>query len=276
MTPDLDLLTALTNLREQESRAASQFYDELEYHEESADPSWHIETCYIQLLVVLEAFNLPALRSMVDADYQSAKGSDKGFLKAAVDFSGPYSVELSKINRWLSALEILLPNDKHTAVTKNLLDIIRNIHYVITDRSVFDSVPQNERDVHLRTEAVLRSVFRGLLHKPRLSKPIKSFEPDTGIRSLRTLIEYKFLARRGDIARVADEILADTRGYTSKEWRRFLYVIYETHRFRKEEEWNQLLRESGVPRNTTAVVLSGEPGGASKAPEENKKAKAAR
>ncbi len=39
---------------------------------------------------------------------------------------------------------------------------------------------------------------------------------------------------------------------------RFLYVIYETKRFRKGSEWNQLLRESDVPESTRVVVLSGE------------------
>lgn len=54
-------------------------------------------------------------------------------------------------------------------------------------------------------------------------------------------------------------ILADTRGYTSKDWNRFLYVIYETNRFRTEKDWNQFLEQSGITKNTTVVVLSGEP-----------------
>ena len=73
------------------------------------------------------------------------------------------------------------------------------------------------------------------------------------------MIEYKFLSRKEDIAAIADQVLADTRGYSSKEWARFLYVIYETNRFRTESEWNQLMRDSEVPSNTTVVVLSGEP-----------------
>jgi hypothetical protein len=105
----------------------------------------------------------------------------------------------------------------------------------------------------------LKCVFPDLKHKPTLTKQIKNFEPDTGIPSIETLIEYKFLSRREDIATIADEVLADTRGYTSRDWNRFLYVIYETNRIRPEKDWNQLLRQSGVPENTTIVVLGGEP-----------------
>ena len=142
---------------------------------------------------------------------------------------------------------------------KDLLQIIRNIHYVITDTAVFATVPANEKDVHLRIEAILKCVFPDLKHKPTLSKQIKNFEPDSGISSLRTLVEYKYVSRKEDVGAIADQLLADTRGYTSKDWERFLYVIYETNRFRTEDDWNQFMRESDVPMNTTVVVLSGEP-----------------
>jgi len=53
-------------------------------------------------------------------------------------------------------------------------------------------------------------------------------------------------------------VLADTRGYVSKDWERFVHVIYETVRLKPESEWTHMLRESGVGDNTTAVVISGE------------------
>ena len=66
-------------------------------------------------------------------------------------------------------------------------------------------------------------------------------------------------SKREDIPTIADQILADTRGYVSKDWKTFLYVIYKTNRFKPENDWIELLRQSGVPENTTVVVLSGEP-----------------
>jgi len=58
---------------------------------------------------------------------------------------------------------------------------------------------------------------------------------------------------------VADQVLADTRGYTSREWNSFIYVIYETERFRSESQWRQFLRECAVESNATIVVMSGHP-----------------
>ena len=104
---------------------------------------------------------------------------------------------------------------------------------------------------------MLRCIFPDLKHKPSLSKPLKNFEPDTGIPSQRTLIEYKFIKAAKDVPVISDQILADTRGYTSTEWDRFVYVIYETERFQTEEKWTAHLRESGVSMSSTVVVLAG-------------------
>jgi hypothetical protein len=260
MTRSIDIQTVITNLEEQVGKASRQFDWWIITGDDWDKPSWNIEACFIQLLTVLEALGMPELRNNVYAEYTEIKASSLGFSeKAPTPEDQPYSAILSRIRRYILALKALLPSNKHTTVTKDLLDIIRNVHYVITDKAVFPDVPQNEKDVHLRIEAILKCVFPDLKHKPSLSKQIKNFEPDTGIPSLETLIEYKFLSRKEDIGAIADQLLADTRGYTSKDWERFLYVIYETNRFRTESDWNQLMRDSGVPMNTTVVVLSGEP-----------------
>lgn len=260
MTRSIDTQTVIANLEKQVARTYSQFNRWTTIGDDWDEPSWGIETCFIQLLAGLEALGMPELRNNVYAEYLEIKNSSKGFSESGSNPEGDsYSPVLGIINRYIVALKALLPSDKHTTVTKDLLDIIRNVHYVITDKAVFPDVPQNEKDVHLRIEAILKSVFPDLKHKPSLSKQVKNFEPDTGIPSLKTLVEYKFLSRKEDVGVIADQLLADTRGYVSKDWERFLYVVYETSRLRTESDWNQLMRDSGVPLNTTVVVLSGEP-----------------
>lgn len=259
MKQGLDIQGAIRNLNERIKEADRDCYNwwlgDREYN-----PSWSIELCFLQLLAITEALELEELRKMVHLEYSKIKDSKKGFLESKPDNDGePYSTALSQIRQLVRPLESFFPKEAYTTVTKDLLQIIRDIHYVITDKDLFGTVPSNESDVHLRIEGILKCVFPDLKHKPVLTKQIKNFEPDTGIPSIKTLIEYKFLSRKDDTAKIADQILADTRGYLSKEWRHFLYVIYETNRFRTERDWDQLLRQSGVPENTTIVVLSGEP-----------------
>ena len=260
MKDKINIQTAVQNLDTRLNKAYRQFEEWHMYGELWMEPSWLIESCFLQLLAIAEVLDLPELRRMTYKEYAAIKSAKTGFNKVVRDEDGePHSPVIARMRCYLASLENLFPCDSNTTVTKDLLQIIRDVHYVITDTGVFSDTPANENDVHLRIEAILKCVFPDLKHKPTLTKQIKNFVPDTGIPSLKTLVEYKFLSRKRDIGPIADEVLADTRGYTSKDWARFLYVIYETNRFRTEKDWAQFLQESGVPNNTAIVVLGGEP-----------------
>jgi len=251
---------AIYDLKNKISEADRRFDDWILTNNEYKNPFWLIERCFIQLLAIAEAIGLEEFRKMIHVEYDEIKTSKDGFLEVSCTPDGePYSLIISKIRLFIYALESFFPKQNHTKISKDLLRIIRDIHYVITDKVLFRTTPSNENDVHLRIEGILKCVFPDLKHKPAITKQIKNFEPDTGIPSIETLIEYKFLSSKEDIAVIADQVLADTRGYTSRDWNHFLYIIYETNRFRTEKEWSQLLTQSGVPENTTIVVLSGEP-----------------
>jgi hypothetical protein len=255
MNSILDIQQSISALRSSINEAQQAFNEDNEFN----DPAWHIESCFLKLLTVTEAMELIEINKIVTQEYNAIKASKGGF--GATDKTPDndlYPIHLARARQFFATLAIFFPLEEQTKFTQDLLQIIRDIHYTITDDDLFGSVPKNEKDVHLRIEGILKPIFPDLKHKPALAKPIKNFEPDTGIPSLQTLIEYKFLSRKGDIPLFADQILADTRGYFSKEWKRFVYVVYETKRFKPEREWNNLLRESGVPSDTTVVVLSGE------------------
>jgi len=265
MNQPLNIEQAITNLRSAVANADSRFEDMI-YNpgDELNDAGWRIETCFLILLTIVEALGLSELHKMILSEYASIKGSKKGFVENEIVGGEPFSVCLSRIRQFLRVIEQFFPQKEPTMISKDVLQIIRDIHYTITDKALFANVPKDEKDVHIRIEGILKCVFPDLKHKPTLTKQIKNFEPDTGIPSIETLIEYKFLSRAEDVPVIADQVLADTRGYTSKDWKRFIYVIYETNRFKREKEWVQLLRQSGVPENTTVVVLSGEPPARSK------------
>jgi sulfur carrier protein ThiS len=260
MTDKVDCQMSLQNLQKRIAEADSRFDDWARTGEDWYDPSWYIEACFLQLLALAESLGLGGFHQMVLAEYSKLSSSKQGFRAVESTPDGdPYSAILSRARCFKQALDGFFPEEPMISVTKDVLQILRDVHYVIADPKIFGSPPANEADVHVRIEGILKCVFPDLKRKPMLTKQIKNFEPDTGIPSVRTLIEYKFLSRSEDVGTIADQILADTRGYTSRDWIRFLYVIYETNRIRKESEWNQLLRESGVPESTVVVVLSGEP-----------------
>ena len=251
------LAAALDAISEDIEKADSAFEGHL-YTDDSwslGSSEWRIHLAFSKLLVLCEVLHLPKLYDdiaqtlkLAEADWSASVKDPEGDLH--LKWGGP-------ARRYHQTLQSIFLTESSQTVTKDLEAIVRDSLYVITDKRIYGSAPKSEDDVHLRLEGILRCVFPDLLRKPSLSKPIKNFVPDTGIPSIKTIIEYKFVSDRTQVSAIADEILADTRGYTAEKWKAFLYVIYETERFRPEAEWRQLLRECGNAENVSAIVLSG-------------------
>jgi hypothetical protein len=216
-----------------------------------------IESAFIKVRILLEAANLPeALKAVQEMEAQAKQNyADTALSRETGEM---YLVWGAALGTYLDALELILGDTEARTVSKHVVEILRATQYSITDRKCFLEPPKDEKEVHVRIEAVLRCIFPDLIHKPRITKQIKQFEPDTGLPSIRTLIEYKFIASAEEAKRVAGEVLSDTRGYLSKEWDQFIYVIYETKRIRPEKQWNQLLRASDVGSNSSIIVIHGE------------------
>ena len=175
----INIQVAIQNLNGKIKEAYNNFDKWVITGDDYIEPSWLIEVCFLQLLAIAEALGLEELRKMIYKEYSEVKNSKKGFLDAEHTPDGElYSTVLSRIQRFLHALESFFPTEDHTKVTKDLLQIIRDIHYVITDKDLFRTTPSNENDVHLRIEGILKCVFPDLKHKPNLTKQIKNFEPE--------------------------------------------------------------------------------------------------
>lgn len=219
---------------------------------------YYIESAFIHTLVLLDKLNLSRTYEQVRGIFEKAQ--KEGFRESRHGIDEPYLFWSAEIYDYLQAIgNSYNIHPFSNLVLKDIVSILRATLYSITDKTIFNNPPINENEVHSRIEAVLKCIFPDLKHKPFITKPIKNFEPDTGLPSVRTLIEYKFISTQKDAKRISDEVLADTRGYFSRDWEKFIYVIYETSRIRPETEWIQLLRESGVQSNTQILVLSGEP-----------------
>lgn len=220
------------------------------------DTAWRIEEAFATMRILLETAGLPeALKAVQEMEASARHKWDA----IETDQDGePWFTWVGRLYRYINALEATFGQPKATSVRKDVIEILRATQYSITDKNCFQNSPASETEVHVRVEAVLRCVFPDLLHKPSISKQIKNFQPDTGLPSIGTLIEYKFMADQGEEKRIADEVLADTRGYLSNEWKTYIYVIYETKRIKPESQWRQLLRDSGIKSDTEIIVISGE------------------
>ena len=217
---------------------------------------YFVERAFVETLVFLEAQGLMRTYAEVEALRDKAK---QNYSEMELDSVGdPCLVWDDRLSQHLRAIENTLGESLGGTVSKDIVEILRGTQNCITD-PCFGRAPVSERDVHDRIEAVLRCVFPNLVRKPAVSKGIKSFHADTGLPSIRTLIEYKFMTDKKDVGKVADEILADSRGYLSKDWDTLLFVVYETRRIKTEQAWNDMVRNCGLGSGARVIVIPGEP-----------------
>jgi hypothetical protein len=217
--------------------------------------SYYVENAFIGTLVLLESLELLESFRLVKALNSRAR---KDYAKVH-DYEGDlYLVWPEKLRHFIGALKRTSGKLDSNTVTRDVIELLRACEYVITDRKVFSTLPTSELDVHTRIEGILRAVFQDVRTKPNIDKPIKNFQPDTGLPSVKTLIEYKYVKTKADVKRVSDELLADTRGYVSKEWNQIICVVYETGRIESERKWKLHLRDCGLMETVDIIVIRGE------------------
>jgi len=222
---------------------------------------------------------------------QAIAGMVKTAFHAALSLCDKYSLptEARNIERLLSEADDLVQVDEYDGTglfylhwgsrLQSELNIIKNLYVETTGVEIPSSLnlvvqiirqaeytmeelnkhPNSEKELDEFMESLFKSIYPQLLSTPTLPKPIKNFEPDTGIPSLRLLIEYKYVASKEHVKQVVDEILADTAGYKSKDWAYFFFIVYEQRRFMSEEKWNDFLRQCGAAENTWVFVIHGIP-----------------
>jgi len=257
---DKTILSLRSYLREAENIFFRKIYGRPQHEYPEMVITYYIEKTFTELLILLESLGLKNTYSIVQKLYKEAKGSKNSFNASAMGIDEPYLIWPEKLNDYIDAIGNVYNVEADDIIKpSSLIEVLRHAVYPITDTNVFEGPPKNERELHLRLEAILKCVFPDLIHEPSLSKPIKNFRPDSGIPSLRTLIEYKYISNQKGAKRIVDEVLADRAAYKSRDWKTFLFVIYETRRIRHEKEWKQLIKESDVSKNTDVIVLSGIP-----------------
>jgi hypothetical protein len=217
---------------------------------------YYIEAAFVRSILLFEFLGLTrALEAVIKLREEASEDYSK-----TEHFEDLFSYWGSKLRLYLEALEPIVGVSDEGVVTKQLLDILRATEYAVTQK-VFGEAPSKEKEVQDRIELILKCVYPDVISQPSLTKPIKNFRADTGIASTRTLIEYKYINTIDRAKMIADQILADSRGYTDSDWDNFIFVIYETKRIFPEQDWKRLLIASGVD-STDIVVLCGEPAAA--------------
>ncbi len=97
--------------------------------------------------------------------------------------------------------------------------------------------PSSEAEVREAVREVLQFSFRDVVREIPITKNLKVYKPDIGVRSLMAAAEYKFIDSATEAKAALDGIYADMRGYSGHhEWRSFYAVLYLTAPFYTQKD----------------------------------------
>ncbi|MCZ6688085.1 MAG: hypothetical protein O7H41_00575 [Planctomycetota bacterium] len=255
-----DIKTAVHAIQTRLNRASSVGENWLLYQSDPLDADqceWYLRETWLLLVDLIERLDhgsfLEAAKTDREACLKDPLASEMGAHELFLTWVGRADSFLSMIE------ELHLPSetDEESGSDDNLLDVIRNSEYYIASRAIFGWVPCREEDVHQRIDGLLKCTYTDLRKNPPLSKPIKGFIPDSGIPSLKTALEYKFIQTEVEAKAAVDEILADIGGYQSDIYDTIIFVIYEVARLFSERDWNAAVKASKPRAEVRVVILRG-------------------
>lgn len=266
---ELNVEGCLESIRKRIKKAENYFFD-LQASEYGPDDesyrvvdeavaSENMLDAWLLIITLFEKCNHQALCNSTKVEFEECK---KDPLKSDMGYDDPYLVWGSRAYALSEIFEDLHFNKSYNAdltSTIDLANVIQNMERYITSRAIFGHLPRNEDDVHNRIEKALECIYSDVRHKPPISKRIKGFEGDTGLPGLSTLIEYKYVDSPDAKKQAFEQILADIGGYQCKEYKNFVFVMYETMRFSNEDEWKSAIEDCNPPSPIEVILLKGSP-----------------
>lgn len=118
---------------------------------------------------------------------------------------------------------------------QKLIEYLQHTRFYVS--KLFKGIPSSEMDIQNVMHPILEGFFGAEFHKnPPISQSIKSYEPDCGIKSIGTAVEFKFVDTEQELKTAMDGIYTDLSGYSgSKDWTQFISVFYMTDSFRSNK-----------------------------------------
>jgi len=124
--------------------------------------------------------------------------------------------------------------------------------------TAFKLEPKNEKGVQDAMAQALRFAFPDVVREFPISKNLKVYKPDFGVRSLHAAVEYKFIDSAIEAKKSLDDTYTDMKGYGGTfEWRHFYAVYYMTDTFFTQRDVTAEYKLVNAGRNWTPLVVVG-------------------
>jgi hypothetical protein len=199
---------------------------------------------YVQVTTALDLIGLGASR----ADLVSAwKAFEQEGLQMTLKYHPEPGVIVCGAFEYLDAVIDVIgaigPKADPTPATGDTVDngeLLRLERYL--DRTAFIIekrllIPKKENDIQCVMDEYLDFIYGAdCYHHFDIPGVVKNFRPDSGIKSLKVVIEFKFADSLEELKKCAAGLFEDAAGYrASSDWTRFYSVIYMTGAYGTKE-----------------------------------------
>ncbi|CAD7053733.1 hypothetical protein RHAB21_04542 [Pseudorhizobium halotolerans] len=137
-----------------------------------------------------------------------------------------------------------------------LQNILENTRKILVNAGI--PVPNSEKEIYAAVGKVLNYAFHDVIPQYSLPRPLKQYKPEFAIKSIKSLVEYKFARNENDLKLKVDELYTDTRGYVNDSgYSTFFAVIYCHDQYAHIEKVKREFQTSEIGPHWRIVLVHG-------------------
>lgn len=222
----------------------------------------------VEMLHLKTVFGLEAMKLQWLLENYLKEASALGDDFSRTDFDARYDMYESPfcelIRKYLKVLQsqAVVPVNQ---VGLNLLEsMLRNTALFLRE---MDITPQSESMLQKRMYPLIKSAFPSAFREVVINQVDRNYKADFGIKSLESLIEFKFVTSLSQYKKTFGQIYEDMGAYSgSSEWSRYYAVIYMTGPFATQESLVQDQKRAWWHPAWIPILITGHGGRRSKKP----------
>ncbi|WP_228897687.1 hypothetical protein [Acidovorax sp. Leaf73] len=210
--------------------------------------AWHLEKSLRSIAVLAERLGTPSIEREI------AKLRKRNLGVTSRPYDGEIHSEIySLANACFAPLKAM--TDAHAVTAHTVLqNIVKNTAQIVQMRGIS---PTNEADVRNAVLDVCRFAFPDAIKEVGIPQLLTSSRADIGVASLRTVIEFKFVTEKNDMANALKGVYSDMKTYRSTDWDNFYGVFYMTKPFFNDEDVRREFTRVRADLSWTPFSISG-------------------
>lgn len=224
--------------------------EEVELNEELG---FHIKKLYLDVGILAERLHLPLLCQKISKIFDEQRDT----LTEAANVFDEYMEcpSFSEIRGIFNSIDVMIDGKDISSVAV-LHNILENTRKILIEAGI--PTPNSEKEIYDVVGKVLNYAFHDVISQYSLPRPLKHYKPEFAIKSVKSLVEYKFARNENDLKVKVDELYADTRAYVNDGgYSTFFAVIYCNDQYAHIEKIRREFQTSGVGPHWRIVLVHG-------------------